>query len=91
MKKGTLDNGFKYEVDESNLDDMEFLELFAGAMTGENPWGMFKAINKLFPGDAKKHLYDFCRDPKTKKVPPEKVGDLIGKVIEDAREDGKNS
>lgn len=91
MKKGTLDNGFKYEIDDECLDDMEFLEVFADAATGENPWGMFKAIKELFPGDSKKRLYDFCRDPKTKKVSPEKVGDLIGKVIEDARKDGKNS
>ena len=91
MKNGKLENGFEYEIDDSNLDDMEFLELFANVAKGKDPWGLFDVIGQLFPGEAKKKLYNFCRDPKTKKVSPEKVGDLIGKVIEDAREDGKNS
>ena len=88
MKKGKLSNGFEYEIDENLIEDMEFLEDFSNE---EEPFSFFRAIRRMFPGDKKKELYDFCRDPERKIVPSEKVGEVVGMIIEDAREDGKNS
>ena len=91
MKKGTLDNGFEYEIDETLLDDMEFLDLFADTVNGDDPWAIFKVIKTMFPPEKKKELYQFCRNRETGRVPPTKVGELIGAIIEDVRKDGKNS
>ena len=91
MTKGTLENGFEYEVDETLLDDMEFLEVYADAISGEDSTAVFKVIKQMFPGEKKKQLYDFARDPKTKRVPPFKVGEIVGAVVEAVRKDGKNS
>lgn len=91
MKKGKLENGFEYEVDETILDDMEFLEKCADMARGTDPWAMFDVIDRVFPGDEKKRAYDFVRDTETGRVSAEAVAELMNDVLMDAREDGKNS
>ena len=91
MKTGKLKSGFEYEADETLLDDYEFLDMFADASSGEDPYAAFKAVNIMFPGEKKKALLDFVRDPKTGRVPAEKVMETMSEVMEDMRKDGKNS
>ena len=91
MKSGELKNGFKYEADEELLDDYEFLDLFAAAQNGEDPFAAFKAVNIMFPGEKKQQLLDFARDPKTGRASARKVMEIMGDVMEDMRKDGKNS
>lgn len=91
MKSGELKNGFKYEADEELLDDYEFLDLFAAAQNGEDPFAAFKAVNIMFPGEKKQELLDFARDPKTGRASARKVMEIMGDVMEDMRKDGKNS
>ncbi len=91
MKKGKLKNGFEYEADETLLDDMEFLQKCADMARGTDPWALFDVIDQVFPGDKRKIAYDFVRDKKTGRVSAEAVGQLMNDVLEDMREDGKNS
>ena len=91
MKTGKLENGFEYEIDEALLNDYEFLDIVASAVSGEDTTALFKVVNIMFPGEKKAKLLDFARDPETKRVPPEKVVEIVGDVMEDVKVEGKNS
>lgn len=88
MKKGTLKNGFDFEVDETLLDDMELIDALAEAQ-GENPTMISVVVKKLLGTEQRKALYDHLRrDNGT--VPIEDVSDAIMEVIEALGDDGKN-
>lgn len=93
MKKGTLSNGFKFSINEKNLDDMELLEAMAQADQGD-VLKFTTVITKLLGVDQKKAFYDSLRDSKTGIVPVSKVGDALVELIELAGQEddeGKNS
>lgn len=55
MTKGTLDSGFEFEIDETRLDDMRFLEDLAAM--DENPLLMPRVIEKMLGKEQKERLY----------------------------------
>lgn len=55
MTKGTLDSGFEFEIDETRLDDMRFLEDLAAM--DENPLIMPRVIERMLGKEQKERLY----------------------------------
>lgn len=88
MKKGTLENGFKYEVDENILDDMELLDALAEAE--ENPLKISIVSKKILGTEQRKRLYDHIRR-KDGTVPVEEASQAIADILEALGEEGKNS
>lgn len=59
MIKGKTKSGFKYQIDEVKLDDMELFDLFAEVDT--NPLLFPKILSEVLGEEQKKALYDHCR------------------------------
>jgi hypothetical protein len=55
MTKGKLDNGFEFEIDERNLDDMRFIEDLAAM--DDNPLIMPRVFEKMLGKEQKEALY----------------------------------
>lgn len=79
MLKGKLDSGFKFEIEEYKLDDIELLELMSKA--DENPLLFPQVIDKLLGEEQKKKLYDSLRT-KQGNVPIQSVGDAVAEMFE---------
>lgn len=88
MRKGTTESGFKFEFDEKDWDDMEFIELMAAA--DENPLKYPALIERMLGKEQKSALYDHCRDKKGR-VPTDAVRQEIDEIFEIAGQDAKNS
>ena len=88
MKKGKTESGFKWEIDENVLDDMELIDAMA-ASQGEDPTQISTVVTKIFGADQKKKLYDHVR-AEDGRVPISKVADIITEIINAIGEDGKN-
>lgn len=88
IKKGTLSNGFKYEIDDEIMDDMEMVEAVAEAQ-GENPLAVATVIKMALGEDQKKRLYDYIRNDKGR-VPVQKAVESLTEMFEALGEDGKN-
>lgn len=89
MKKGKLDNGFEYEVDEKVLDDMEMLDALAEAQ-GEDPLKISVVSKKLLGKEQRQRLYDHLRD-EDGRVPVEVASQAIVDILLDLGDEGKNS
>lgn len=87
MKKGKTQSGFKYEIDENVLDDMELIDAMALAQ-GEDPTQISVVVLKLFGKEQRKRLYDHVRD--NGRVPVNKIADIITEILESLGDDGKN-
>lgn len=87
MKKGTLENGFKYEVDENILDDMELLDALAEAE--ENPLKISIVSKKILGTEQRKRLYDHIRR-EDGTVPVEEASQAIADILESLGDEGKN-
>lgn len=61
MLKGTTKTGFKFELDEENLNDYELFKLIAGLE--ENQWLLPKLVTKLLGEEQEKRLLDHVRTP----------------------------
>ena len=88
MKKGKLENGFEYEVDEKLLDDMELLDALAEAE--ENPLKISVVSRKVLGTEQRKRLYDHIRR-EDGTVPVEEASQAIVDILESMGEEGKNS
>lgn len=88
MKKGKTESGFKYEIDEKVLDDMELIDAMA-ASQGEDPTQISTVVVKIFGAEQRKKLYDHVRD-KNGRVPIGEVANIITEIINSLGEDGKN-
>ena len=88
MKKGKTKNGFKYEIDEKVLDDMELIDAMA-ASQGEDPTQISTVVVKIFGADQRKKLYDHVRTDDGR-VPITEVAEIITEIIESLGDDGKN-
>ena len=87
MKKGKLENGFEYKVDENILDDMELLDALAEAE--ENPLKISVVSKKILGDEQRKKLYDHLRrDDGT--VPVEEATQSIVDILMDLGDEGKN-
>lgn len=63
MIDGVTDSGFRFEIEEENLDDMEFIETLAAISNGDNS-KLPTFLLQFLGADQKKRLYDHCRDEK---------------------------
>lgn len=88
MLKGTTKSGFCFEVDETGLDDMEFVE--ALAELDENPLMLPKVCTTLLGKEQKAKLYDHLRN-ENGKVPASDVSNAIVEIMTIAGESTKNS
>ena len=88
MKKGKTQSGFKYEIDENVMDDMELIDAMAAAQ-GEDPTQISTVVAKIFGAEQRKRLYDHLRT-EDGRVPITKVADIIEEIIKSMGEDGKN-
>lgn len=88
MKKGKTESGFKYEIDEKVLDDMELIDAMA-ASQGDDPTQISTVVVKIFGVDQRKKLYDHVRT-EDGRVPVTEVANIITEIINSLGEDGKN-
>ncbi len=88
MRSGTTSSGFKFEIDEQDLNDMEFIELMADAE--ENPLKYPKMLERMLGKEQKKKLYDHVRT-KEGQVPPDAIDKEVEEIFILAGEDAKNS
>jgi hypothetical protein len=54
--KGKTESGFEFEINESNLDDMRFIDALANLDAG-NPIAISQLANIMFSQEQKKLLY----------------------------------
>lgn len=88
MVKGETKSGFKFQLNEEAMNDMEFIELLA--KTEESVTALPKVIEMVLGEDQKKKLYDHIRT-KDGRVPLEAVNDEISEIFDIAGEEVKNS
>ena len=88
MVKGTTTSGFKFEIDETVADDMEFMEALADAM--DDAVKFPKVIERLLGAEQKKSLYDHIRG-NGKRVSIEKTIEEFTEIMNLAGEELKNS
>lgn len=87
MRKGVTKSGFEFEIDEEEINDIEFIELIAAA---EKDLAQFPAVlDRLLGEEQKKRLYDHVRDEKGH-VPWQKVEAEVQEIEEIAGKDVKN-
>lgn len=79
MIKGTLDNGFEFEIDENGINDMRFVDILAGVE--ENPLLFSKAATMMLGAEQKERLYKHLED-ENGHVNVEKFGKCITEIIE---------
>lgn len=88
MLKGKTESGFYFEIDETALDDMEFVEALADLE--EDALKLPKVCNMLLGKEQKAKLYDHLRD-ENGKVPASAVSSAIVEIMLVAGESTKNS
>lgn len=88
MLRGKTESGFEFEINEAELNDMEFLD--ALAETGEDVLAFSKVCTMLLGKDQKKALYDHLRD-ENGRVPIEAMRKEIEEIMVSSGEDLKNS
>lgn len=88
MRRGTTQTGFRFEIDEEDWDDMEFIELMAEAE--KNPLAYPAMIERMLGKEQKDRLYDHVRNEKGR-VPTEPLRKEIDDIFEGAGKDAKNS
>ena len=88
MRSGTTSSGFKFKIDEVDLNDMEFIELMAEAE--ENPLKYPKMVERMLGKEQKQKLYDHVRT-KGGRVPPDAIDKEVEEIFTLAGEDAKNS
>jgi hypothetical protein len=88
MVKGKTKDGFEYEIDMENVEDMRFVEALAEADEG-SPRALREVLNRMLGEEQKERLYEFCQDEKGR-VPLESVKGVITEIFEAAGEEIKN-
>lgn len=89
MKKGKTKSGFEFQIEDSNLDNMELLDALA-EIDGGNVAALPRASALLLGNEQKKSLYNHLRSEKGN-VPMESFMDEITEIMKIIGEDGKNS
>lgn len=88
MKKGKTESGFKFEIDEKVLDDMELIDAMA-ASQGDDPTQISTVVVKIFGEEQRKKLYDHVR-AEDGRVPIAEVANIITEIINLLGDEGKN-
>lgn len=87
MHSGVTKSGFKFEIEDNALNNMELLDVLEE--TGEDPIGVSKACTLLLGKKQKKALYDHVRkDDGT--VPIDGVCNELKGIFEALGKKGKN-
>lgn len=89
MKKGTTESGFNYQIEESNLDNMELIDMLA-EVDGGNVSALPKATTMLLGKEQKEALYNHLRTDKGN-VPVEAFTRELFEIIQSVGETGKKS
>lgn len=79
MINGQTKTGFHYEIDETKLDDMEFLELLSAA--NDDVLQIPKVLTAMLGEKQKKELYEHLRN-ENGKVPFTEVGNALFEIME---------
>ena len=88
MVKGETKSGFKFELDDEAIDDIEFVELLAES---EETATALPKIAKIALGEKQyKALKDHLRNEKGR-VPLQVIGDTLEEIFESAGGEVKNS
>ena len=87
MKDIKLANGFEYSIDDSVLDDMEFVDLLAD--TEDDPLKIGRVALMLLGKEQKKNLYDHLRTDDGR-VPVTSMNDAIEKIFNALGDEAKN-
>ncbi len=77
---GTTKSGFKFEIDEDALDNMEVLDYLAEADDGDS-LAIPKLLNTILGKEQKKRLYNHLRTEKGN-VPMKAVNDEVQEIFE---------
>lgn len=83
MIKGTTTSGFEFVIDETRLDDMEFIDALAEAE--ENALSISKVVKLLLDPNTKARLYDHIRT-EDGRVPVEAMGREVADIFKVASE-----
>ena len=89
MKQIELENGFKIELDEKVIDNMELVDTLAEA-DEDNPLVVSKIVKMLLGEEKRKGLYDSLRT-EDGRVPVESVSNAVQKIFAAFGDKGKNS
>ena len=85
--KGETSKGFKFEIDDKNLDNMELVECIAGVE--DDPLLLPKVCDMLLGKEQKKRLYGHYRT-EDGRVPIEAVSSALGEIF-NTSDEVKNS
>lgn len=88
MKKGETSSGFKFEVNENVLDNMELVDALAEAQ-GENPAMISKVILLVLGKEQRGRLYEHLRN-EDGVVPMTKASEELTEIFELMGQEGKN-
>lgn len=88
MINGTSSTGFKFELPDDCLNDMEILEDLILMESGD-PIAMTRVINGLFDSKQKKALYDHVRNERGR-VGIDAVSNELKEIFEAIGDKGKN-
>ena len=91
MITGTLKNGFKFEYDETRLDDMRFVDLLGTVVDEEaEDFEQITAVSKLMTlmlgKELKAQLYDHIAKENDGRVPVEAFKDCLEELMKAAGE-----
>jgi hypothetical protein len=87
--KGKTSTGFKFEIPDEALDDMEVLDALIDLDAGE-PSGLKTAMIGLIGADGKKALYEHCKK-ENGRVSVELVMNEFKQILESMPKSAKNS
>lgn len=88
MKAIELSNGYKVELAENTMDNMELVDALAEA-ADDDPLAVSKICKLVLGEEKRKELYDAIREPDGR-VPVEKVSNCIKEIFESFGDQGKN-
>ena len=83
MIKGKTKSGFKYEIPDEAMNDMELLDILSTVSEGEIQ-NMAKAADKLLGEDQRRKLYDHIRT-EDGRVPIDKFEAELGDIFADEK------
>lgn len=86
--KGTLKNGFAFDVDPNVLDDMELIDALAQAQ-GEDATAISKVLVMVLGVEQRNRLYDVLRE-ENGRVPIKATMESIVEIFEAMGNSGKN-
>lgn len=88
MKEIVLKNGFKTELPDDVMDNMELVDALADA-EDDDPLALLRICKLIFGNEKKKELYDSLRNEEGR-VPVTAVSEAVKETFEAFKETGKN-